>query len=83
MLWNLWKVVYGLRRQQSRVQLAGGIRYLTLRGIEWIHVWCKLMNWECFSSVIKANIFPLLPALWLVDDSAAVSLRYALTHVTG
>ena len=34
------------------------------------------MNWECFSSFIKS----LLSALWLVDDSAAVSLRYVLTR---
>ena len=38
-LWNLWKVVYGLRIQQSRVYQVGGTRYLTLHGIEWIHVW--------------------------------------------
>ena len=35
MLWNRWKVVYGLRLQISRVCLTGGTRYLTLRGIEW------------------------------------------------
>ena len=32
------------------------------------------------SRVVNANIFPLLSALWLVDDSAAVSLRYVLTR---
>ena len=32
------------------------------------------------SSLVNANIFPLLSALWLVDDSAAVSLRYVLTR---
>ena len=31
-------------------------------------------------SLVNANIFPLLSALWLVDDSAAVSLRYVLTR---
>ena len=36
---NLWKVVYGLCRQQSRMDLADGTRYLTLRGIERVHVW--------------------------------------------
>ena len=30
-------------------------------------------------SLVNADIFPLLPALWLVGDSAAVSLRYVLT----
>ena len=34
------------------------------------------MNWECFSCFIKS----LLSALWLVDDSAAVRLRYVLTR---
>ena len=34
------------------------------------------MDLECFSYFIKS----LLPALWLVDDSAAVSLRYVLTR---
>ena len=29
---------------------------------------------------MNANIFPLLSALWLVGDSAAVSLRYVLTR---
>ena len=41
------------------------------------------MNKECFSSVIKSREcqhFPLLSALWLVDDSAAVVLRYVLTR---
>ena len=40
------------------------------------------MNWECFSSVIKSREcqrFPLAFS-WLVDDSAAVSLRYVLTR---
>ena len=32
------------------------------------------MDLECFSCFIKS----LLSALWLVDDSAAVSLRYVL-----
>ena len=27
-------------------------------------------------SLVNANIFPLLSALWLADDSATVSLRY-------
>ena len=31
-------------------------------------------------SLVNANIFSLLSALWLVDDSAAVSLRYVLTR---
>ena len=30
-------------------------------------------------NLVNANIFPLISALWLVDDSAAVSLRYVLT----
>ena len=30
--------------------------------------------------LVNANIFPLLSALWLADDSAAVSLRYVLTR---
>ena len=34
------------------------------------------MDLECFSCFIKS----LLSALWLVDDSAAVSLRYVLTR---
>ena len=34
------------------------------------------MDWECFSCFIKS----LFSALWLVDDSAAVSLRYVLTR---
>ena len=34
------------------------------------------MNWECFSCFIKF----LLSALWLVNDSAAVSLRYVLNR---
>ena len=34
------------------------------------------MDWECFSCFIKF----LLSALWLVDDSAAFSLRYVLTR---
>ena len=34
------------------------------------------MDLECFSYFIKS----LLSALWLVDDSAAVSLRYVLTR---
>ena len=34
------------------------------------------MNWECFSCFIKS----LLSALCLVDDNAAVSLRYVLTR---
>ena len=29
---------------------------------------------------VFANIFPLLSALWLADDSATVSFRYVLTH---
>ena len=33
-----------------------------------------MMDLECFSCFIKS----LLSALWLVDDSAAVSLRYVL-----
>ena len=33
------------------------------------------MDLECFSCFIKS----LLSALWVVDDSAAVSLRYVLT----
>ena len=31
-------------------------------------------------SLVNANIFPLLSALWLVDDSSAVSLRCVLTR---
>ena len=31
-------------------------------------------------SLVNANIFPLLSALWLLDDSAAVSLCYVLTR---
>ena len=31
-------------------------------------------------SLVNANMFPLLSALWLVDDSAAVSLRFVLTR---
>ena len=31
-------------------------------------------------SLANACIYPLLSALWLVDDSAAVSLRYVLTR---
>ena len=31
-------------------------------------------------SLVNAHIFPLLSALWLVDDSAAVSLRYVLAR---
>ena len=34
------------------------------------------MDLECFSCFIKS----LLSALWLVDDSGAVSLRYVLTR---
>ena len=34
------------------------------------------MDLECFSCFIKS----LLSALWLFDDSAAVSLRYVLTR---
>ena len=37
-----------------------------------------LLVW--LSSFMNANIFPLLSALWLVDDRAAVSLRYVLTR---
>ena len=32
------------------------------------------------SSLVNANIFPLLSALWLVDDSAAVGLRHVWTR---
>ena len=31
-------------------------------------------------SLVNANIFALHSALWLVDDSAAVSLRYVFTR---
>ena len=31
-------------------------------------------------SLVNANIFPLLSALWLVDDSTAVILRYVFTR---
>ena len=32
------------------------------------------------SSLVNANIFPLLSPLWLVDDSAAVVLRHVRTR---
>ena len=32
------------------------------------------------TSLVNANIFPLLSALWLVDDSAAVVLRHVWTR---
>ena len=38
-----------------------------------------LLVW--LSSLENANIFPLLLAIWLVDDSSAVSLRYVFTRV--
>ena len=42
------------------------------------------MNKECLSRLLSclvdANIFPLLSALWLVDDSTAVVLRFVLTR---
>ena len=41
------------------------------------------MNRECFTSVNESREcrhFPLASQLWLVDDSAAVSLRYVLTR---
>ena len=41
------------------------------------------MKRECFSSVNESREckhFHLASALWLVDDSAAVSLRYVLTR---
>ena len=31
-------------------------------------------------SPVSANIFPLLSALWLAEDSATVSFRYVLTR---
>ena len=47
--WTLWKVVHGLRRQQSHL--------------------------------VNGNSIPRFQlSVWLVDDSAAVSLRYVLTR---
>ena len=78
-----WLVNGALDSVESRVNCADNIHvtglwtyHLTLRGIEWIHVWSQLMDLECFSCFIKS----LLSALWLVHDSAAVSLRYVLTR---
>ena len=34
----------------------------------------------CQMSLVNANTFPVLSVLWLVDDSAVVSLRYVLTR---
>ena len=47
-------------------------RLVTIDGLGMLLVW--------LSSFVNANIFPLLSALWLVDDRAAVSLRYVLTR---
>ena len=44
--------------------LAFGIRYLTLRGIEWIHVWWQMMDLECFSCFYEVSAFSSLVGGW-------------------
>ena len=52
--------------QTTITQLA----YLTLRGIQWIHVWWQLMDLECFSCFEQVSAF----------SSLVGGLRYVLTR---
>ena len=41
--------LYELRKLHTITLLACGVLYLTVRGIEWIHIWWQLMDLESFS----------------------------------
>ena len=72
-----WLVNRALDSVESRMNCADNNHvtglwnsFLTLRGIEWIHVWWQLMDLECFS------IFGQVPAF----SSLVGGLRYVLTR---
>ena len=53
---------YELRRQQSRHWPVDSL--LTLRGIEWSHVWWQLMDLECFSCFLQVSASSSLVGEW-------------------
>ena len=84
MLWNLWKVV--VWTAQTTITCVTG-RWNTSLDASWYRVDSRLVTIDeqgkllvCHQDLVNANIFSLLSALWLVDDSTAVVLRYVLTR---